>query len=216
MSRRETILHILPDFLGFRQRRPTFDSGFDIEEPRVSSCVSTIGEVKTELEDEIEANTNNLTDASASDALNENVNDTKESGLGDSLAQELNASTEPNAENNTANSSQLEVTATESSGTLSGLETTVDLGMESALVSSVLDLSTEPSAMDSNIINVTQPDNSDLEILTVQDQDTLHDEADANDLSAETPNPIADSAVDDCSLVNIGYKIIKKILTLSI
>nr|NP_731503.2 chromosome associated protein H2, isoform G [Drosophila melanogaster]AAN13485.2 chromosome associated protein H2, isoform G [Drosophila melanogaster] len=194
------------NFLGFRQRRPTFDSGFDIEEPRVSSCVSTIGEVKTELEDEIEANTNNLTDASASDALNENVNDTKESGLGDSLAQELNASTEPNAENNTANSSQLEVTATESSGTLSGLETTVDLGMESALVSSVLDLSTEPSAMDSNIINVTQPDNSDLEISTVQDQDTLHDEADANDLSAETPNPIADSAVDDCSLIRDWHR----------
>ncbi|EDX13459.1 GD18705 [Drosophila simulans] len=122
------------NFLGFCQRRTTFDSGFDFNEVRVSGCVSTVGEVKTELEDEPEANTNNLTDVSASDALNENVNPAMESGLGDSLVQELNASTEPNAENNTANSSQLEVTATESSGMLSGLETTVDLGMESALI----------------------------------------------------------------------------------
>ncbi|XP_033163551.1 uncharacterized protein LOC117143155 isoform X2 [Drosophila mauritiana] len=190
------------NFLGFYQRRTTFDSGFDINEVRVSGCVSTIGEVKTELEDEPEANTNNLTDVSASDALNENVNATMESGLGDSLVQELNASTEPNAENNTANSSQLEVTATESSGMLSGLETTVDLGMESALVSSVLDLSTEPSAMDSNILNVPQPDNSDLDISTVQDQDTLHDEADANDLPAETANP----GVDDSSLIRDWHR----------
>ncbi|KMZ04377.1 uncharacterized protein LOC6728615 isoform X3 [Drosophila simulans] len=190
------------NFLGFCQRRTTFDSGFDFNEVRVSGCVSTVGEVKTELEDEPEANTNNLTDVSASDALNENVNPAMESGLGDSLVQELNASTEPNAENNTANSSQLEVTATESSGMLSGLETTVDLGMESALVSSVLDSSTEPSAMDSNILNVTQPDNSDLEISTVQDQDTLHDEADANDLPAETANP----GVDDSSLIRDWHR----------
>ncbi|XP_032579205.1 uncharacterized protein LOC6606924 isoform X3 [Drosophila sechellia] len=190
------------NFLGFCQRRTTFDSGFDINEVRVSGCVSTFGEVKTELEDEPEANTNNLTDVSTSGAFNENVNAAMESGLGDSLVQELNASTEPNAENNTANSSQLEVTATESSGMLSGLETGLDLGMESALVSSVLDSSTEPSAMDSNILNVTQPDNSDLEISTVQDQDTLHDEADANDLPAETANP----GVDDSSLIRDWHR----------
>ncbi|XP_026839649.1 uncharacterized protein LOC6551764 isoform X2 [Drosophila erecta] len=156
------------NFLGFRQRRPTFDSGFDIDELRAGSgCVSTIGEVKIEIEDGTEAHTDKLNNVSASDAL----------------VEELNTSAEPKTENNTANSSQLEVT--ETSGTLSGFETTVDLGME-------------PNAVDSCILNVTELDNSDLEIATLQENATLNDEAVAKDLPAETPNPDADSAVNDC------------------
>ncbi|XP_039491392.1 uncharacterized protein LOC120451615 isoform X4 [Drosophila santomea] len=185
------------NFLGFRQRRPTFDSGFDIDELRGgSACVSTIGEVKIEVEDGTETHTDKLINVSDSDALEKSANAVRECGLGESLMEELNASTEPKTENITANSSQLEVT--ETSGNLSGLETTVDLGMESVLASSVLDSSTEPNAVDSCILNVTQLDNSALEISTMQDKAILNDEAAAKNLPAETPNPNLDSAPNDC------------------
>ncbi|XP_037732222.1 uncharacterized protein LOC119563076 isoform X2 [Drosophila subpulchrella] len=187
------------NFLGFHQRRPTFDSGFDIEDMRVGSgAVSTIGEVKVEVEDPTENQASKAINETVAEALEESVNIRMESGLGDSIASEINDTTA----NQGADSSKLEVT--ENSGTESGLEATANSGMESGLgpnISSELDATAEPNALDSGILDTTQLDNSALEISTMLDLTTLNDKAPAKDLPANTPAPddsIQDAGVEDC------------------
>ncbi|XP_036674656.3 uncharacterized protein Cap-H2 isoform X2 [Drosophila suzukii] len=191
------------NFLGFRQRRPTFDSGFDIEDMRLGSgAVSTIGEVKVEVEDPTENHASKTINETVAEALEESVNRGMESGLGESIASELNETTEPKTVTQGADDSKLEVK--EISGTESGLEATANSGMESGLganISSELDDTAKPNALDSGILDTTQLDNSALEISTLLDEATLNDKAPAKDLPANTPAPedsIQDAGVEDC------------------
>ncbi|XP_017057526.1 uncharacterized protein LOC108098862 isoform X2 [Drosophila ficusphila] len=110
------------NFLGFRQRRPTLDSGFDFDDMRAESrAVSTIGEVKVEVEDPNEI----------SKAPNETAPRT-ESGLGDPKEPEVIRTADPT-------SAQLEVIE----NSVAELEITVaavDSGL-GATISSELDAS---------------------------------------------------------------------------
>ncbi|XP_017111844.1 uncharacterized protein LOC108135571 isoform X2 [Drosophila elegans] len=190
------------NFLGFRQRRPTLDSGFDFDDLRAetSGAVSTIGEVKVEIDDPVENQANKVSNESADDVAEGTVNARVESGLGESIAFDLNTTTEPTTVNDSADAARFDVT--ENSGAESGLEVTANAGMESGLeatISSELDTTTEPIATDSVVLDVTQLDNSTMEVTTMLDNATIIDEAPSKDLPANTTTSddrIQDTHVD--------------------
>ncbi|XP_016960993.1 uncharacterized protein LOC108031790 isoform X2 [Drosophila biarmipes] len=204
------------NFLGFRQRRPTFDSGLDVEDMRAGSgAVSTIGEVKVEVEDPTENQANKAINETMAEALDGTVNIRMESDLGESIFSELNGTTEPTTVNPSADSSKLDVTensgtesaleATANSGMESGLETTANSGMESGFgadISSELDTTAEPNAMDSGVLDTGQLENSTLEIATQLDETTLDDTATPKDLPANIPaqddDGVQDAGIEDC------------------
>ncbi|XP_044314947.1 uncharacterized protein LOC108052171 [Drosophila rhopaloa] len=175
-------------FLGFRRRRPTLDSGFDFDEMRAESGpVSTIGEVKIEVEDPTENLANKALNETTEDILEVTANPRMESGLGDSIVSELNTTTEPTTMNESGDTTKLEVT--ENSGAESGLEATTNADMGSGLVttiSSELEPTTDQSATDCRVLDVTQFDHSMLEVTTLLDKAILIDEAPAKDLHANT------------------------------
>ncbi|XP_044250194.1 uncharacterized protein Cap-H2 isoform X2 [Drosophila takahashii] len=169
------------NFLGFRQRRPTFDSGFDFEEMRAGSVtISTIGDVKVELEDLGENQANKAINVTAAEALEETVNIRMESGLGESIVSELNETSEPTTVNASADSSQLEVT--EKSETNPGIEGEVE-----PIRSSELDATTESNAVDVGALDTTQLDQSILEVSL------------PGETSAAPDDGIQDEAVGDCN-----------------
>ncbi|XP_017083914.2 uncharacterized protein LOC108116491 isoform X2 [Drosophila eugracilis] len=176
------------NFLGFRQRRPTFDSGFDFEEMRTrSGCVSTIGEVKVEVEDVTESKENKTINETAAEALKEAIDPSMESGLGDSIMSKLNET------------SKLE--DSEKSKTESGLDASTDLAMKSGLISDKLDVTTEPKTVGIDVLETTQLDQSAFEISMLLEKSTINDEAEAKDVPADIPAPddgIQDGAAEDC------------------
>ncbi|XP_052849069.1 uncharacterized protein LOC128260254 isoform X1 [Drosophila gunungcola] len=192
------------NFLGFRQRRPTLDSGFDFDELRAESgAVSTIGEVNVEIEDPVENQANKVSNESADNVAEATVNARVESGLGESIASDLNTTTEATVVNYSADAERLD--ETENSGAESGLGVTANAGMESGLeatISSELDTTTEPIATDSVVLDVTQLDHSTMEVTTMLDNATIIDEAPSRDLPANTK--ASDDRVQDAHVDNFA------------